>query len=208
MQTNQDKTYVYWREELHKKIHMEKLRGRTVLDVGCGTGEDAFYLSQIAKKVHAFDIEKSDMWKDFASSKLSFSVANAYKIPFEDNSFNGVFLKDVLHHVSQPEKVLQEIKRVAKKGSYILIIEGNRYNPIFYIHMTKMRGHEHLARNVFMKLIKKYFRNAEFFQFESHYIPFLPYPLYVVIEGAIEASFTYVPLLNRFKSYNLAIIKT
>ena len=207
MQVKGDKSYLYWRKQLHKKIRIEKLRGRTILDIGCGTGEDAFYLAKIAKKVYAFDIQAYDDWEKFKSSTLIFSVANGYHMPFGKNMFDGVFLKDVLHHVDEPEKILKEIKRVSKKGAAILIVEGNRYNPIFYMHMTKMHGHEHLSKNTFIKLIGKYFDNVTFMQFESHYIPFLSFPLYVLIEGFIETMFDHLPILNRFQSYNLAIIK-
>lgn len=207
MQVKQDKSYSYWRKHLYKKIQIEKLRGRTILDIGCGTGEDAFYLSKIARKVYAFDIEKADIWRKFLSSKLIFSVADAYNIPFKDSTFDGIFLKDVLHHVDHPEKILEEIKRVARKGALIFIVEANRYNPIFFIHMTKMRGHEHLSQGKFRGLIKNYFHTVSFQQFESHYLPFLSFPLYLLIENSIEKMFEKLPLLNRFQSYNLAIIE-
>lgn len=196
-----------YRDKVYKKINIRVLKNRTVLDVGCGLGVVSLYLSQIAKKVVAFDIQKAREWKKYKKKNLSFHVANAEKMPFRDNIFDGVYLQDVLHHVKHPEKVLKEIDRVTSEKSIIILLEGNRYNPIMYLHMTKLRGHEHLSGSRFKKIVKQRFKNVEFRKFESHYLPFLNDTSYEFVEGFIEFVFEKLPVLNNFPSYNLAIIK-
>lgn len=180
------------------------MRSRRVLDVGCGNGEDAFNLSKIARKVTAFDIEEFQEWKKYKNPNLSFEIADAQCMPFKNKIFDGVLLKDVLHHVGKPEKVLKEIDRVTTKGAVIILIEANRYNPLFYIHMTKILGHEHLTRKIFKKLIKKRFANVAFYCFESH---FYPNKLVQSFLKLLQLFMEKIPLLNNFLSYNVAVIK-
>lgn len=180
------------------------MRNRAVLDVGCGNGEDAFNLSKIAKKVTAFDVEEFQEWKEYKNSNLSFEIADAQCMPFRNKVFDGVLLKDVLHHVKRPGKVLEEIGRVTVKGSVIILIKANRYNPLFYVHMTKILGHEHLTRDNFRKLIEEKFANVTFYYFESHFYP------NKFVQGFLKLFQLFMektPLLNNFLSYNVAVIK-
>ena len=193
-----------YKEGLYKKIHFNLLRNREVLDIGCGDGEDAFNLSKIAKKVIAFDVKKFQEWRKYKNSKLSFKVADAQNMFFKNKMFDGVLLKDVLHHVEEPKKALMEIERVTKKGSVIILIEANRYNPLFYIHMTKILGHEHLTQKKFKELIRERFVNVAFYHFESHFYP------NKLIQGFLKLLQLFMektPLLNNFLSYNVAVIK-
>lgn len=198
-------TLELWKKGMYAKTKISLFRNRKVLDIGCGDGEDSFNISKIASRVYAVDIAKNIKWDSYKANNLTLRVANAQKLPFPDNYFNGIYLKDVLHHVDYPKKVLSEIRRVTKKGSVIILVEGNRYNPIFYIHMTKMKGHEHLTFTVFKKIIFEKFNNVKFFQFESHYIPISNHLFFNLISKMIIFFFN-IPLLNRFKSYNMAII--
>lgn len=193
-----------YKEDLYKKIHLNLLRNREVLDIGCGDGEDAFNLSKIAKKVTAFDVKKFQEWEKYKNSKLSFKIADAQNMFFKKKMFDGVLLKDVLHHVGKPEEALKEIERVTKKGSVIILIEANRYNPLSYIHMTKMLDHEHLTRKKFKKLIGERFMNATFYHFESH---FYPNKLIQSFLKLLQLFMEKTPLLNNFLSYNVAVIR-
>jgi len=116
-------------------------------------------------------------------------------------------MTDVLHHVDNPSEVIKEIKRITKIGGTIIIIEANRYNPLFYLHMTKMLGHNHLTRGNFMNLITENFNNVEFRFVESHVWPisnrFITMLLHK-IEKILDRIFFYQPFL----AYNVAIIRT
>ena len=46
-------------------------------------------------------------------------------LPFEDNSFDVILFLDVIEHLSAPKKCLQEIKRVLRKGGYLVITTPN-----------------------------------------------------------------------------------
>lgn len=196
----------YFKKDFYERIGgLKRFSNKRVLDLGCGDGEDAFEISKFAKSVTAVDIEKNDLWKIRKRTNLKFKVAPAEKLPFKANTFDGLFLKDVIHHVNDIEKTLKEIKRVTTKGAVIILIEGNRYNPLFYIHMTKILGHEHLTQNHFKKLVKRYFPKARFVYFESHYIPFLSLRMSIFYKE-IEKFLSKLPFIKQLLSYNVALI--
>lgn len=202
-----DESLILWRQHVFTKIGLDRLARRNILDAGCGYGFVSSYLAMIGKRVTAFDITRYPTWKSYKAPNLSFQVADGEKMPFRSGSFDGVFLQDMLHHAEHPERVIEEIDRVTRKGAIILLVEANRYNPILYLHMTKMHGHEHFSRSRFHQMVRKQFPNAEFGMFDSHYIPFVPTSVYMVIAGFIEAVFELVPFLRPFRSYNFAVIR-
>lgn len=134
-----------------------------VLDVGCGAG---YYTSEILKKkfpklrITGIDISKSAIAQAKKSYRdVVFNVGSAYKLPFKKGSFDTVILNCTLEHLEQPEKALQEVRRVLKKGSLffsITPIEGQKEVSWQDKNLSK-RYHGHLTRfnkNMLEKLIK------------------------------------------------------
>ncbi|MCD4779305.1 MAG: class I SAM-dependent methyltransferase [Candidatus Omnitrophica bacterium] len=48
---------------------------------------------------------------------------NAEAIPFRDHSVDAFFMIDVLHHIKNPAKIIQEMNRCLKKGGRVLMTE-------------------------------------------------------------------------------------
>jgi ubiquinone/menaquinone biosynthesis C-methylase UbiE len=172
-----------------------------LLDAGCGDGGVARLLRERVREVVGVDVHASPAWRE--EPDLTFSVANAENLPFADASFDIVHSKDSLHHMAAPARALAEYRRVLKPGGTALIVEANRYNPIFYPHMTLALGHEHFSRSRFRKLVTAVFADARFGSFEAHYVPGLSRALAVqnLIEEALERFPPFRPLL----SYNFAV---
>jgi ubiquinone/menaquinone biosynthesis C-methylase UbiE len=175
----------------------------SLLDSGCGDGAVARLLRQRVREVQAIDVERFDTWTD--EDGLEFKVADAERLPFENASFEIVHSKDSLHHMDSPERALQEYRRVLKRGGTALIVEANRYNPIFYPHMTLALDHQHFTRRRFRKLISDAFSGPDFGAFEAHYAP-LPTQL-LAFQHAIEEGLERLPPFRRLLSYNFAIAK-
>jgi ubiquinone/menaquinone biosynthesis C-methylase UbiE len=172
-----------------------------LLDVGCGDGGVSRLLRHRVGDVVAIDVERSELWDD--EDGLSFSVANAEELPFADREFDLIHSKDSLHHMEDPDRAVQEYRRVLKPGGTVLIVESNRYNPVFYVHMTKMLGHEHFPRRRFQELVRSAFPDARFGKFEAHYVPQAERMLGV--QHAVEELLERVPLASRLASYNFAV---
>lgn len=173
----------------------------SLLDAGCGDGGVARLLRKRVGQVTAIDVEPSAAWQD--EQALSFHTADAESLPFEDDSFDLVHSKDSLHHMEEPERALAEYRRVLKPGGHALIVEANRYNPIFYPHMTLALGHEHFTRGRFRTLVKREFPAARFGAFEAHYVPQLNHAL--KLQHALEEGLEHFPPFRPLLSYNFAV---
>jgi ubiquinone/menaquinone biosynthesis C-methylase UbiE len=175
----------------------------SLLDSGCGNGGVARLLRRCVREVHAVDMEPSEAWSD--EEGLTFQVGNAESLPFENGSFDIVHSKDSLHHMESPERALEEYRRVLKPGGAALIIEANRYNPIFYPHMTLALGHQHFTRKRFRNLVRNWFPDARFGGFEAHYAP--PLNRALGVQHALEEILERFPPFRPFLSYNFAVAR-
>jgi ubiquinone/menaquinone biosynthesis C-methylase UbiE len=171
------------------------------LDAGCRDGGVARLLRQRVREVVAIDIEPWPAWRD--EPGLRFAVADAQMLPFGDASFDIVHSKDSLHHVDDLERALDEYRRVLKLGGSALLVEANRYNPVFFPHMTLVLGHQHFSRRLFNRLVSTVFPAARFGTFEAHYVPGLRRGL--LLQHALEEGLERFPPCRPFLSYNFAV---
>ena len=127
-------------------LDLKKLvKNKNIIDIGCGSGRFSVALSKLgAKKVTAVDINKQGLEiakkfiKDSNISNIEFIEHNVLELPFEDESFDFVFSKGVLHHTGDLEKGLEEYSRVLKKGGNgFLYLYAN--GGIYWNSRDKMR---------------------------------------------------------------------
>ena len=98
-----------------------------LLDCGCGPGSITVGLAKIVApgQTIGIDLEPGQIERArlFAArdgaANLSFAVANIYDLPFADASFDAVFAHTVLEHLSDPRRVLRELRRVLKAGGVV-----------------------------------------------------------------------------------------
>lgn len=158
-----------YRERCIEKLGYSFRGNERLLDVGCGDGGVARLLRSRVREVVAVDVEADEGWSD--GPGLTFRVADGERLPFGDEQFTLVHSKDSLHHMADPAAALAEYGRVLERDGLALIVEGNRFNPSFYVHMTRLLGHEHFTRARFRSLVGAAFGHVRFGAFEAHYIP-------------------------------------
>lgn len=98
------------------------------LEVGCGEGVIAEKLQRRWATVFALDLPDAGLraeWK--AYEEPCFLHANAHNLPFRDNQFEVVVAVEVLEHLPDPVRGLQEIARV---GNRHIVVSVPR-EPIF-----------------------------------------------------------------------------
>lgn len=113
-----------YRESLLLRLVRKKLqKGNVVLDAGCGSGSLLFKLSGYGCSVYG--IEQAKEYVEYLAKKVRTSGSSNIRqikygsvmtIPFPDNMFNMVVSGDVLEHVKDDDKAVQEFYRVLKQG--------------------------------------------------------------------------------------------
>ena len=109
-------------------------RNLAYLDLGCGKGELASLLRNDFARVAGCDPSAGMLSAgELASKGIETRVQDdPGRIPFEGGEFDFVTAVCVLHHVPPPARaaLIQEARRVLKRGGTLAIIEHNPYNPI------------------------------------------------------------------------------
>ena len=117
----------YWHrrrfEEVSKLI--TKVDG-DILDIGSADGifSKVIFDKSGARSLVGIDVLKKSVawanshWKKETKGRMRFLVKDAHDLDFKSGSFDAVVALEVLEHVKNPGKVLEEIKRILKKGGY------------------------------------------------------------------------------------------
>ncbi len=101
----------------------------TVADLGCGTGTTAlmltrdFNLQVSGVDFSAANIERAIERTDTNSAAVRFIQADAQKLPFDDNEFDGILAECSFSLFADQPAVLAEIKRVLKPGGRLAITD-------------------------------------------------------------------------------------
>jgi SAM-dependent methyltransferase len=98
---------------LYGKIDTNFSNESCLLEIGSGAGLSKHFLSH--------KIERTDIlpWKQ----NEVIGMIDAQSLSYETNRFDGAFCVDVIHHLSDPLKAIEELIRVIKPGSKVVLIE-------------------------------------------------------------------------------------
>jgi ubiquinone/menaquinone biosynthesis C-methylase UbiE len=103
-------------------IMSELPKGGKLLDIGCGTG--LFVERYIESGGNAIGLDISSKMIEKARCRCNacdYAIGTGEKIPFCDNSFDGVSSLLVFSYIKDPETMLKEAYRVLKPGGKIAI---------------------------------------------------------------------------------------
>lgn len=129
--------------------HGITLRGKAVLDAGCGSGYSTHLIWErfSPAKLLAFDLMPEQV--ALARNReipARFFVGDIGHIPFQDEAFDAAFVFGILHHVPLWQEGVAEIARVIKAGGVLLIEEPDRAIVDFADHYL---GFSHPERSRF-----------------------------------------------------------
>ena len=123
------------------------VRHKTVLELAAGTGLIAKHIVNAAAHIEATDASAemiAEAKRDNRSTKLYFSVQDMFRLPYAEESFDVVIVSNALHIVPQPEKALQEIKRVLKDDGVLIAPTfthaGNSFSGMVKAFFMKLAG--------------------------------------------------------------------
>ena len=120
--------------ELYKNVE-----GKCILDLGCGFGDKSVLMAKHGAIVFGIDISENYISISKASAveanledKCVFQEMDAHAMVFEDNKFDFVVGRGIIHHLDLPVS-LSEIKRVLKPGGHAMFVEPLGANPLLKI---------------------------------------------------------------------------
>lgn len=123
-------------------LHSDTLypAGSNVLEAGCGVGAQTIILARNSPnaKFTAIDLSEESLRaaRERVSSQgftnVTFHQSDIFHLPYEDNSFDHLFLCFVLEHLPNPIEALLCLRRVLKRGGTITVIEGDHGSTYFF----------------------------------------------------------------------------
>jgi len=115
---------------------MGSLRGKSLLDVGCGDGENAVMLAQLGALVTGIDISPKAIdlaWKraemNGVKDSVRFCCSPLESADFPQNSFDIIWGDAILHHlIAELDRVVHKLTEWAKPGALLLFGEPTNFN--------------------------------------------------------------------------------
>jgi 2-polyprenyl-3-methyl-5-hydroxy-6-metoxy-1,4-benzoquinol methylase len=111
------------------------IRGKTVLDFGCGKGENIVPLAERGARVIGMDISPdliavAQKRLSDANLEASLMVGSAYETGLPDESVDVIFCVALIHHLDI-KVVRQEMWRILRKGGVIILKEPVRFSKAY-----------------------------------------------------------------------------
>jgi ubiquinone/menaquinone biosynthesis C-methylase UbiE len=123
------------------------VRGKYLLDLGCGAGENSVYFAKLGAKCVATDyspgmVEVALKLAEANQVQVEGRTINAMAIDFPDNTFDIIYASNLLHHIPDPRLTLTEMHRVLKPGGKACFWDPLKHNPVINVYRriaTKVR---------------------------------------------------------------------
>jgi SAM-dependent methyltransferase len=156
----------YHFEKLHHLLRLvpfDAVKGRRVLEVGCGTGVDLARFARGGAIVTGVDLTLSaiELAKaNFSQQGLAgdFHVADGERLPFADRTFDLVYAHGVVQYTPDPARLVAELRRVLKPGGEAVVQVYNRVSWLNLLSKLMNVGLEHEDAPVLLKFTTGEFR--------------------------------------------------
>lgn len=133
-------------------------RHQRILDIGCGDG----VLLSLIKNSRLYGVDLDQASLDFAVTKVKakFVRSPAEKLPFTGSFFDVVIATEIIEHLSRPQLMLAEIKRVLKPRGRIIISTPikNSQGLTDKLHIQEFSPRE------LQQLLNQYFTQVKIYQ--------------------------------------------
>jgi ubiquinone/menaquinone biosynthesis C-methylase UbiE len=119
--------------------YLGDVRGKSLLDLGCGAGENSVYFAKLGAHCVATDyspgmVEVALKLAEKNGVTVTGKVVNAMEIDYPDNSFDIIYAANLLHHIPDPLITIREMHRVLKPGGKMCFWDPLRHNPVINVY--------------------------------------------------------------------------
>ncbi len=129
-------THKFIKHQAIKNVPLKK--DMKVLDLCTGTGDIALLVSEMFdRQIQVSAVDFSENMLKIAEKRakthenISFTLANAINLPFEDNSFDAVFISFGLRNLKDLQAGIDQIKRVVKEDGYVASLDTGKPKGLF-----------------------------------------------------------------------------
>lgn len=119
------------------------LKGKRILDIGCGIGTYTAQFIRFSPWVYGIDVDWQRVRRG-AATLPHLMVAEGESLPFPDGVFDVIFLHEVLEHVADDRRTVAEAFRTTRVGGCLVIYCPNRLYP-FETHGIYWGGNYHFG---------------------------------------------------------------
>lgn len=159
-------------EEIKDVLKLSK--DDVVLDIGGGTGKLAECISKSCKLVYVLDESKGMLSRVKTNENIIAVLKNAMNTDFENSSIDAVVISDVLHHIKDQKRLIEEIYRILKKDGRLVIMDFEKK----HIKTKILRAFEYILFGKLyfktgmevIKLIKNKFKITEIIDNKYYFI--------------------------------------
>jgi SAM-dependent methyltransferase len=108
----------------------EDLKGKLVLDVGCGMGRFAEVATRWGARVVGIDLSAAAQMaaRNLANREFVALQADVFALPFAPETFDFIYSIGVLHHTPDCEKAVKTLPKYLKPGGYLGVWLYSGYN--------------------------------------------------------------------------------
>jgi len=193
-----------------------EIKGKKILDVGCGDGVLVYLLAKKGAKVAGVDNSEEAIISAKEKCKklqnVEFLKGSVYESPFKDKSFDYIVCSEIIEHLKYPDKMLSEIKRAWNRRGKLIITTPMKFteNPLDTMHYQEFFEEE------LSQLLEKYFRDIKIikshplFWYELQNKPVLGRSLIKLFLNFLNILFSFNPFMHikgwRYYTLQTAII--
>jgi SAM-dependent methyltransferase len=145
------------------------LRGKHLLEIGCGMGFDSLEFLKRGVRVTATDLTPNAVrlaTRHFEIEKVkpeSVHTENALSLSFPDDTFDAVWSNGVLHATGDTRLAVQEVRRVLKPGGRAII--SHFYRKPSWMYTVSRLGREPIEHGVEDPPVNEFYRDEEIVDF-------------------------------------------
>jgi SAM-dependent methyltransferase len=123
--------------------------GERLLEIGCGEGGNLHHLRARVPEAQLYGIDFSPAKAAFAAQATGARVltADATRLPFADGEFDAVLIRDLLHHLPEPRRAVEEARRVLRSGGRLTLIEPNARAPLVLLQAALLPAERGLLQS-------------------------------------------------------------
>jgi SAM-dependent methyltransferase len=217
----------FYPEDYYFFNEMGDLKGKKVLDLGCGNGEFSMYYARRGAIVTSIDTSEISIINtlknaEYHGVKVNAIKIDAFNIRELNNKFDIIAGKMILHHLEPFNEFIDILKDILEDGGKCFFFENNARNKILMFFRFTIAGRfgipklgdyfEHPFEYNEYKMLKRKFKNVsikfpyfKFFVLLAQYLFKNNITAIKIFEKIDAFVFKYLPFLKKYSYWHLLI---